>query len=299
MIEGAIVAVRLLQYAGVAILFGSSLFFVFVTTAPLTPALIARTNSLLAAGAAILTLSSALVIGLQASLFSGSIAAGFSPDAIWSVVALMDLGKAAVARAAVAAVALLLILFGGGRGWPLAGALGGIAAASLAWLGHGAATGNIAHLVADALHALAASFWIGSLFGFGMLLANARDASEVTLLQGTLRRFSAFGVPLVLVLAFSGLVNSWFLLGGADLAELPSSPYARLLMLKLAGFAFMLTLAAINRYRLTPALGAPASGRTAVAKLRLSILLEAAAGVGVIAAVAWLGTLEPPNAVNF
>jgi len=51
----------------------------------------------------------------------------------------------------------------------------------------------------------------------------------------------------------------------------------------------MLGLAALNRYRLTPALGA-----ASLHEVRFSIAAEALFGLAVLAAVGWLGTLEPP-----
>jgi copper resistance protein D len=67
---------------------------------------------------------------------------------------------------------------------------------------------------------------------------------------------------------------------------------------KLVLFAAMLSLAANNRWRLTPALK-----RTSVSgdsegswtRLRISVALEGAAGATVLALVAWLGTLAPAN----
>jgi putative copper export protein len=55
----------------------------------------------------------------------------------------------------------------------------------------------------------------------------------------------------------------------------------------------MLTLAAINRYRHTPALANHAFDGACLAKLRRSIGLEAAAALGALALVSWPGTLQP------
>jgi putative copper resistance protein D len=63
----------------------------------------------------------------------------------------------------------------------------------------------------------------------------------------------------------------------------------------------MLGLAAANRFRLTPALAMvldePSRQRKALADLRRSIALETAAALGVVALVAWFGTLAPPAAM--
>jgi len=54
----------------------------------------------------------------------------------------------------------------------------------------------------------------------------------------------------------------------------------------------MLALAALNRWRLTPALerGTP---QQATRHLRLSLTVETIAALAIIGLVAWLGTLDP------
>ena len=66
MLEAAVIAVRFLQYAGAAVLFGSPLFFVYAgEPAPR----VAR--AMVASAAVLLALASALEIGAQSSLFAG------------------------------------------------------------------------------------------------------------------------------------------------------------------------------------------------------------------------------------
>jgi putative copper resistance protein D len=100
---------------------------------------------------------------------------------------------------------------------------------------------------------------------------------------------------LVAAIVASGLVNAWFLIGPSGLPQLVGDPYGRALLAKLALFAAMLALAAANRWHLAPALRRE-PGRTGLAALRRSITAESLAGIGVLALVAWLGTLEPPGA---
>ena len=98
---------------------------------------------------------------------------------------------------------------------------------------------------------------------------------------------------MVTLLVASGVVNGWFLVGPDNLTDLVSTPYGRLLLVKLGAFAGMLLLATINRYRLTPALKARPDVLS-VTSLRRAIGLEATLGFTVLALVAWFGTLEPP-----
>ena len=144
------------------------------------------------------------------------------------------------------------------------------------------------------LHVVAAAVWLGALLGFVLLLRAAQERDQLIELHAALERFSAIGVPLVLVLMLSGLANSWFLVGWDRLNTLPAAPYGRLLLAKIAAFALMLVLAVHNRYRLTPALAARLDAPT-VGRLRRNIGLEAAFGILALALVAWFGTLAPPT----
>ena len=300
MIEAAVIILRLLQYAGAAVLFGSSLFFLYAlpATGPGSASATPWTRPLVAGSALVLALSALLAVGAQASLFTGSFVDGFTTDSMGAVVSSMSLGKAAVLRGAVAALAAgcLISRKPDRSSWLVTAGLGALAAASLAWMGHAAASANWVQLTADVLHALAAALWIGALVAFVLLLNDAREAIALTRLHTALRQFSTLGVPLVLILTLSGLVNGWFLIGPSRLGDMPFTPYGRLLHVKLAAFAVMLLLAMINRYRHTPALESRPDAVT-VASLRKSIACEAALGLSVLALVAWLGTLEPPRSL--
>jgi copper resistance protein D len=289
MLELAVIAVRLLQYLGAMVLFGSSLFFVYA--AP-----VVWPRRLLAGAAGLLALSSLLAIGAQASLFAGSLSAGFTVEALGAVVSSMDLGKAALVRAIAAALALVVLLAPDGRLIrPTVIGLAAVATASLAWMGHGAASENSLQLSADVIHALSAAAWLGALAGFIGLLG---QRTELAMLHAALRRFSQVGVPLVASLVLTGLVNSWFLVGLDHIGALATTSYGRLLLAKLALFTGMLVLAARNRNRHTSALeadlAAASSNPANLASLRRSIFSEVALGLGVLGAVAWLGTLGPP-----
>ncbi len=102
------------------------------------------------------------------------------------------------------------------------------------------------------------------------------------------------------MLLATGLANSWFLIGTAHVAEVTTTTYGLLLLAKVGLFGIMLMLAAVNRFHLTPRLGAalerPASRAVAVAALRRSVLLETALGALVLVLVSLLGTLAPLSA---
>jgi putative copper resistance protein D len=164
----------------------------------------------------------------------------------------------------------------------------------LAWTGHAGAAlgapGNV-QLGADVLHLLAAGGWLGALPALALLLHAARRAKDDRLRSAAsiaTRRFSIIGVLAVGTLLVSGIVNSWFLLSSPR--DLVATDYGRLLALKVALFAAMIGIAAVNRFRLTPRLAyAPA-----LHALERNALAETGLGLGVLLFVAALGTLAPP-----
>lgn len=309
MIEPAVVALRLLQYAGAMVLMGSSLFFVYAlpSSGDGSAAQARWARPLLLGAGLLLAVAAVLGIGAQSSLLAGSIREGLKNETLTAVVSSMNLGKAAVVRAAAAilAVICLLALKPDRPAWIIAAVLGSIATASLAWMGHGAATeGPLGplHLVSDVLHALAAAVWIGALAGFlGLLAALPSAPAARQAVHRALHGFSGIGSALVAVLVLTGLVNSWILVGPDHLSGLWTTPYGRLLSLKLILFIAMLGLAAANRFRHTPALGrvlaANVSPEMAIRALRRSVVLETALGLAVLALVAGFGTFAPPAAM--
>lgn len=308
MLEPAVIALRLLQYAGAMVLMGSSLFFVYaLPSSDDGSAARARwAHPLLIGAGSLLAVAAILGIAGQSSLLAGSVSEGLKVETLTAVVSSMNLGKAAVLRAAAAilAVIFLLALKPGRPAWVIAAVLGAIATASLAWMGHGAATegplGRL-HLASDVLHALAAAVWIGALAGFFGLLATSSSTPADQSLHRALHGFAGIGSALVAMLVLTGLVNSWILVGPDRLSGLWTTPYGGLLSLKLILFIGMVVLAAANRFRHTPALGrllaVNESPEVAISALRRSVVLETALGLSILALVAWFGTLPPPAAM--
>lgn len=181
------------------------------------------------------------------------------------------------------------------------------ALASLAWTGHGAAGFGIAgwvQLVADITHLLAAGAWLGALVALGLILA--RNAARLSsgdfhLMHHTLNGFSKAGTIFVALLVVSGAINIWILVGPQSVTMLLDSQYVQLLAVKLMLFVGMLGLAAVNRFRFTPALSRdlidePVPSK-AINALRRSIATEITLATLLLASVAWLGTLAPPAAL--
>ena len=148
-----------------------------------------------------------------------------------------------------------------------------VAAATIAWTGHAGATEDMTgtiHRAADVAHIWAASGWIGALAA--LLHAVTAHRPQVDRVAVMLAKFSLLGTVFVATLVVTGVVNSLML--GA----------------KLLLFVGMLGLAALNRWRLMPALE---RGDGAIGALRLSLAVETGAAIAIMALVALLGTLDP------
>ncbi|HKR88005.1 MAG TPA: copper homeostasis membrane protein CopD [Phenylobacterium sp.] len=300
--DAALILVRLVALASGVALFGAPLFVLYggppeeVAPGPLKPLLAwAALTSGLAAGAALV---------LQTGEMAGEPAAGLDPATLRDVITSGGFGASILARlgAALPALGLLIALRAGRMLWIVTAALGAVGLSALAWSGHGAADEGavgLAHTAADIVHLLAAGVWLGALLVLALLLwAPEPGPKALGVLHRALKGFSGVGSVVVAALIASGLANSWFLVGPDHVTDFAASLWGRLLLAKLAIFAAMLMLAALNRFRLTPRLEAALVGdpRTALSALRRSLALESAAGLLVLALVAGLGLLAPPAA---
>lgn len=221
------------------------------------------------------------------------------------VVSSTTFGYAVVLRLVLTAIAgiVLLVSRRSAALWFVC-ALGAVATLSLAWGGHGAGDEGISglvHLGADLVHLLAAALWLGALAALVILALDPRATREAAVarrLHFALDGFSGAGTVAVGLLIVTGVANTWFLVGPTHLGSFFTTLYGGLLLAKLGLFGAMATLAAINRWKLTPALDAVAVADlpAAIRSLRGSLALESAAGLLVLVAVAWLGTLAPPAA---
>lgn len=304
MLEVAVIALRWLQYSGAAVLLGAPLFLLYSFKGPNGPNL-AWARPTLIVSAIVVALGSLAALVIQTAVMAGSLSEAVKPASLSFMVTGTALGMAMVARAVVAVFGLVaLVSLKPGRVlWGLMVGVGLIVAASFAWTGHGAATegpGGFLHLIADIIHAVAAALWLGALAALTILLLR-RTAPDDLAIHRALHGFAGMGTLAVGLLVLTGLVNSWFLVGPARVGDLGASVYGQLLIAKLVLFVLMLALAAGNRYRLTPALGAALAGdadpRQALWRLRRSVIVETLIGAVLLALVAVMGTLAPPSAM--
>jgi copper resistance protein D len=268
--------IRAVYFAAGLQLFGLLNFSLLFPTAPRRWALVVAVLALIA-----MTAWLALEIG---DMSGDTIAAALSDGTLDTVLARTRFGHLWIARAALLAGIYVALAWRGRFARIGATLAAGSALALTAASGHGG-TGGLFQLAADMLHLLAAGAWLGGLLPFAWVMAT-RPAEQA---HADSMRFSLMGAVCVGIIFATGSVNGWFLVGNAK--ALIGTDYGRLLLVKIALFAAMVAIAAINRFQLTPLIqNNPA---TAPRSLRRNALIEAAFGLAVVGIVAVLGTLPP------
>lgn len=276
--EPAGIALRLLVYLDSALLLGMLLFAAsWARQVRLTTAVFAALG---------IVLTTATMLRLAAS-FSDS-AAFFDIPTLQMLLTETAMGWAAIARITALLAVVALALTNAKRFYPIVLAI--MAVVTLSWNGHGAMTDDALgwlHLTGNALHLLAAFGWIGALAAFlwAATLSKASSRDQAVRLE----RFAGVGTAFVAVLLATGIANTLFIVGLNALPTLLETTYGRLLVTKIGLFAAMLAAAAANRFWLTPRMNASPS----LAAVRTSLAAELILGIGVLAIVAWLGTLDP------
>ncbi|WP_371422529.1 copper homeostasis membrane protein CopD [Tardiphaga sp.] len=302
--DGSTIIVRYAVYLVLAALFGLSAFSLYgLQKHERGSALVLRPwlSGFALAGLVV----SAFAMLLMVSVMAGTPIWPVDSTAVAALVVGGPIGSAWVVRMIALAVAGAAAIFAGERTGSLLVAMtaSAVAMGTLAWTGHGAMDeGSLGwfHLAADIVHLLAAGVWIGALFGLLLLLARPAsrvDTAHLELTHRALHGFGAIGTVVVATIVVTGLVNSWLLVGPSNVPSMMADLYGRLLVIKVALFVGMLALAALNRFRLTPAFErsiATADHNGALGALRRSLGIEAGLVVVIMGLVAWLGTLAPP-----
>jgi putative copper resistance protein D len=163
-----------------------------------------------------------------------------------------------------------------------------LVAASFAFTGH-----TVTHPPQIALrslvfvHVLLVAFWFGALAPLDRTLVRESAADAGRIIE-RFSRIATFWVPWIAVV---GAVMAALLMGRWPAI---GSPYAKLLLAKVAGFVLLMFLAAANRWRLGPAVGRGEPG--AARRFRGALALEAVLIVAVLGATAVLTTFHSPEA---
>lgn len=305
MADWPLITVRFAVYLALAVLFGLSAFSLYGLRAGERGEAF-KQRRWLVASATVGLLFSAVWLLLMVAAMAGTPLWPVDREAADALLAGSAVGAAWTLRMIALAIATFAAISSGRSAIWLGTVVlsAAIALGTLAWTGHGAmddtAIGWV-HLAADILHLIASGAWVGALLGLILLVARPApriDAAHLRLTHRALHGFGAVGTAVVGTIVITGLINGWTLVGIGNIVTLGATLYGQLLLAKLALFVAMLGLASLNRFRLTPAFELSISlndeGR-ALRVLRVSLAVETACIVVILALVAWLGTLEPPT----
>jgi putative copper export protein len=207
---------------------------------------------------------------LQSGALAGVSAVSDMLAAVPTVLGQTWFGATMLARFAALLLAALLIGVTASRWWLAAALLcaSGALAAQVA-IGHAYASGDQLLMASLALHLLAVSAWLGGLLPLWLAIRYALIAVAVIVASG--------------VLQARALIGSW--------SGLFDTLYGQIALIKIGLLIGLLALAVINRLVFTPALDrAPRDQR----QLRVSLSVELALGVCVIAVAGLLASQAPP-----
>jgi putative copper resistance protein D len=302
MSDSVSIALRFALYVDLMLLFGVALFGLYsLKGQERMSGAVLPLRSMLAGTAVLGALLSVASMLMMVSAMSGESDFAELRPHIEMMVLETDVGLAWVIRIVALVVAgLAVMLRAPGFSLLVAAFAGGVALASLASSGHGAmdeGSRRYWHFVVDILHLLVAGAWVGALVAFALMARiNALQTEErIRLLARAVNRFEVIGAVIVVLITVTGVVNYLFIVG-PKLDEVFLSTYGILLFIKVALFAGMLVLAALNRFHLGPLLERSLQdGQYTVAAnaLRRSVVVELVAAVLIVGLVAWLGTLSP------
>ena len=233
--------------------------------------------------------STAVSLGCQGLDLLGLALSGIVTAAPWQAAIATTLGPSlAVAAAAIG----LSLLARRSRSATFARAASALAMAgvgvALASSGH-ASTASPQWLIRPAvfLHAVGVAYWVGALVPL-LAMLHRQPANLIPVLH----RFSRGAVVVVGVVVLTGLALAIVQL--ESFRALIDTQYGWILSIKVTLVILLLGLAALNRFRLTPAL---ASDPKYTQSLARSILVECAIVIGVLAVVAGWRFTPPPRSL--
>ena len=289
----ALAITRWIQFASVSIMFGAALFWTCIDVPPRARAASARLLRIAALAAAV---SGVLWLAEILTNLTGSASTIFDPATLHLFFFETPFGAVAILRLVLFAGAVLIAVLPWSNRvlFSLNLLIGALLLISQAWLGHAAEGGGTMILV-YCVHVLAAAAWVGSLPPLVFALTELRglkSAGERT--YETLSRYSVMAMVAVGLIVISGAVNAGFRSGFSP-ARFLGTDYGLVLLVKAAGVSAMLGLACFNRFIVTPGLRVASTGDPQAARLRISVSLELALGVLVLAAAALLGITPPPG----
>ncbi len=280
--------VRAAHFLALMLVFGAeslqALFGAFLAEQP--QQLLSRRLFTIASSVALAT--ALLWFGLTAIQIGGSWDAALDPQMLSVIAGQTSFGPIFLARIALCALLVVASLLPRLRIVRIV--VSGSALAAIALTSHAAASGQtfvLARAANDAVHLLAAGFWIGSLAVLVPLVAAQRKTPLA--LMPALRLFSLAGTIAVALLIAAGTINAVMILYAGPTRW--ARAYMLLLALKLVLAGLMVAIALANRFGLLSDL---AKGKAEAADTLLgSVLTEFVTGVLIVVIVGLLGLMPP------
>lgn len=254
-------AIRWLGYVALAALIGRLVLETVVLRADVAAGVVrrARLRGWCAACVAMLLLTSAgdLVLRTQ-TMAGGDLAAALR--ATPTVLQQTHFGTLWIARYVLLALSLILVAWTSraARLAALAFALGVALTTSLT--GHAGDWGDLSFTAAvDWVHVSAAATWAGGLLALALAARDLVASAASSAVPLVARRFSRLAGWCLLAVVATGAYNAWVQV--PTVAALWTTPYGRVLLVKLALVAVVVWCGAVNRYTVLPSLsGARARG---------------------------------------
>jgi copper transport protein len=156
----------------------------------------------------------------------------------------------------------------------LFGMVGAAAGAlSFATDGHTVSQGNLFfHASLDVVHVLAAGVWVGGIVGLSLMMLRRRRRLETSSMAPTVVRFSTVATVAVVAVAAGGAGMSILIVD--SFGDYLTTPWGRLLLLKLALVGLAAGLGGYNHYVVVPALEIDPADGSMLSRVRKTIGAE-------------------------
>jgi len=282
MMDALAIAIKTLSYLAMAIAMGSVLCLALLSCLPVTEQKALRRLIPVAASVGLITLAGR--VGIEVVYLAGGGLEALVDAELIQLVLSGALGRTLLIQAGGLVLSAAIVFPAVGLPLGLIGVLA--VSASFGLSGHVAAYKGQWLSVLITLHWLALGFWLGIFIPLYRVCGYShRNAARVA------HSFGRLALVTVSVLVVAGGVTLYQLTGGRLLAL--ETGYTQLFAIKLAVFALVLSLAALNKLSLTPALNRGDS--LAPARMQRSLMLEGALIVIIMGVSATITTLTAPG----
>jgi len=285
------ILLRAFHFAAVMLLTGGACYSALLAPKRYRPLLALRLNPLVKGSAWLALLSALAMLACQNVLMSGD-STNLADIDIWLAVLGTHFGAVWQWEIIFGVLAVVALLLTGRLRQQVLLLAGVLQLACMALIGHAAMRDGwpgLLQQINQAMHLIAAAFWVGGLLPLLLLMHEARQIERRTDAIRTMMRFSRYGHLAVALTLLSGVINSVMIAGWPFMWH--DSRYIVLLLCKVLLVALMVLVALINRYWLVPRFRVAGSG-TQQKFIRMT-QLELLLACGVVGLVSVFATLSP------